>query len=59
VEIGAVGPDLGEKLVNMAGYRNRLVHLYHEVTEGKLHSILSSELDDLRRFVRAIRDYCG
>jgi len=59
VEIGAVGPDLGEKLVNMAGYRNRLVHLYHEVTEDELYSILSSELDDLRRFVRAIRDYCG
>ncbi len=57
VEIGAVGGELGEKLVDMAGYRNRLVHLYDEVTADELYSILSSELEDFRRFVRAIRDY--
>jgi len=57
VEIGAVGGELGEKLVDMAGYRNRLVDLYDEVTADELYSILSSELEDFRRFVRAIRDY--
>jgi len=30
-ELGIVDKDLEEKLIQMAGYRNRLVHMYHLV----------------------------
>ncbi|MDQ7793566.1 MAG: DUF86 domain-containing protein [bacterium] len=49
-----VDQALGDKLVLMAGYRNRLVHLYGEVTAEELHAILTSNLADLREFVRQI-----
>lgn len=57
VDIGAVEPSLGERLVKMAGYRNRLVHLYDEITNDELHLIVTTGLEDLRAFVRAIRDH--
>ncbi len=57
VQIGAVSEALGERLVQMAGYRNRLVHLYDRISDDELHLIVTSRLGDLREFIRAIRDY--
>lgn len=54
---GAVAPEFVPTLERMAGYRNRLVHFYHEVTPGELYTIIVSGRDDLRQFVRYIRDY--
>lgn len=34
-------------LLILAGYRNRLVHFYHEITEEEMFHICSKELDDL------------
>jgi uncharacterized protein YutE (UPF0331/DUF86 family) len=34
-------------LLIFAGYRNRLVHFYHEITEEEMFHICSKELDDL------------
>ncbi|MDI6895530.1 MAG: DUF86 domain-containing protein [Bacillota bacterium] len=56
---GVVDRHLGEQLVKMAGYRNRLVHLYHLVTDEELYEIIQSDLDDIRGFVVAIRDFLG
>lgn len=57
VEAGVVDPSLGEPLVRMAGYRNRLVRFYHAVSDKELYEILRTRLGDLRGFVRAIKDY--
>ena len=38
-------------LVQMAGYRNRMVHFYHEVTPSELRDITIARRDDLRHFV--------
>lgn len=54
-----VDPILGNKLVLMAGYRNRLVHLYSEVTAEELHSILVRDLDDIREFIRQVKAFVG
>ncbi|QUL98302.1 MAG: DUF86 domain-containing protein [Candidatus Fermentithermobacillus carboniphilus] len=54
---GIVDNVLGEKLLQMAGYRNRLVHLYNEVTDEELYGILTENLPDLRDFVRQIRGF--
>lgn len=56
---GVVDQRLGEELVKLAGYRNRLVHLYHLVTDEELYEIIQSDLDDIRAFVVAIRDFLG
>jgi len=46
--------QLADTLVKMAGYRNRLVHLYHQVTAEELYSIVQQNLADLREFTRQI-----
>ncbi len=54
---GIVGGRLKQQLVKMAGYRNRLVHLYHQVSEEELYEIIRTDLNDLRHFIEQIRDY--
>jgi uncharacterized protein YutE (UPF0331/DUF86 family) len=41
-------PD-ADLMHKMAGYRNRLVHLYHEVTEDELYQICLLHLHDIRQ----------
>jgi len=54
---GIVDGRLGKRLVEMAGYRNRLVHLYCEVTDEELYSIITEDLGDIKDFVRQIRSF--
>lgn len=54
---GIVPEELGEKLVQMAGYRNRLVHLYHQITDKELLNIISENLDDFRLFSDSIKQF--
>lgn len=42
-------------LFQMAGYRNRMVHFYHEVTPDELYRICTTELDDIERVADAYR----
>jgi len=48
--LGEVG-ILDEKAVNifksLAGYRNRMVHFYHEISDKELFEICSSQLPDI------------
>ncbi len=39
--------DAAHRLRILAGYRNRLVHFYHDVTEPELYAICTRELSDL------------
>jgi uncharacterized protein YutE (UPF0331/DUF86 family) len=39
----------------MAGYRNRMVHFYHEIQEEELYDIASSRLKDLEVIAHAYR----
>ena len=41
----------------MAGYRNRLVHFYHEVTDKELFSILKNNLSDMENFIKEIKAF--
>ena len=38
----------------MARFRNMLVHIYWDVDDERVYTILHENLDDLRAFVRAI-----
>lgn len=64
IELGAKGvvdKEYANVLLKMAGYRNRMVHLYHEITPGEIYKILWDHLSDIDRFVleisRFIEDY--
>lgn len=47
--------DFINTLVNMARFRNRLVHRYWDVDTEYLYSILAGNLGDLDRFLEEIR----
>jgi uncharacterized protein YutE (UPF0331/DUF86 family) len=45
------------RLRAMAGYRNRLVHFYAEVTPAELYRILTGHSDDVRDLLDALRGW--
>jgi len=49
-----ISRGLSEKLINMAKFRNLLVHLYWKVNDEKIYEILQSELDDFDEFIKQI-----
>ena len=42
------------KLLKMAGYRNRMVHFYGEITEKELYGIIQKELGDFLAFCKYV-----
>lgn len=56
-ENGVVSKRLAEKLILMAGYRNRLIHFYHEVSDTELYLILRDHLNDVEEFVKEIKEF--
>lgn len=53
-EIGVISKPLTQKLMEMAGYRNRIVHFYHEITDEELYQILQNDLKDIESFLEEI-----
>ncbi len=47
-------PVFARKVRGMAGYRNRLVHDYAEVTNEEMIDILENELDDLTQLLNQL-----
>ncbi|MBW1698805.1 MAG: DUF86 domain-containing protein [Deltaproteobacteria bacterium] len=56
-KIGVLTPELSERLRLMAGYRNRMVHLYHEVTDRELFTIIKNNLSDIENFVLQTKEF--
>lgn len=52
---GVLSQDLEETMIQMAGYRNRLVHFYDEVTDLELYRILAEQLSDVEAVSDAFR----
>ena len=48
-ERGVLGPDTAKLMTQMAGYRNRMVHFYHEIEPGELYEICHSHLHDIEK----------
>lgn len=49
-----VTKELSDELITMAGYRNRMVHFYREITPQELYQIAKDNLKDIERFTREI-----
>jgi uncharacterized protein YutE (UPF0331/DUF86 family) len=54
---GVLSHSRARLLSTLAGYRNRLVHFYHEVTSEDLYEICRNYLDDLLRIKNAFRKW--
>src|SRR3972149_2872615 len=52
-----ISEELSEVLIKMAGYRNRMVHFYREVTSEELHQIILNNMEDFNRFNREISSF--
>ena len=53
-EVGVLGRDEAALFRKMAGYRNRMVHLYEEVTTEELYRICAEHLDDFEIIIAAV-----
>jgi uncharacterized protein YutE (UPF0331/DUF86 family) len=49
--------EAARRLRILAGYRNRMVHFYHEITPEELFEICSHELDDLLLVRNAFKEW--
>ena len=52
-----ISEELSDVLIKMAGYRNRMVHFYREVTSEELHQIILNNMEDFDRFNREISSF--
>jgi len=52
---GVLPAEFADRLVNMARFRNRLVHIYWEVDDTELHRLLTDGVADLEHFVVLLR----
>src|SRR3970040_180464 len=52
-----ISEELYEVLIKMAGYRNRMVHFYREVTSEELHQIILNNMEDFNRFNREVASF--
>lgn len=60
VELGKLGVLSSANtslLATLAGYRNRMVHFYHEVSAEELYQICSAQLKDLELIAKAFRSW--
>ncbi|OGO33602.1 MAG: hypothetical protein A2Z16_08875 [Chloroflexi bacterium RBG_16_54_18] len=53
--LAIISPQQKELFLKLAGYRNRLVHFYHEVDPDELYAICSSQLGDIESITESVR----
>lgn len=53
-EAGAFDVDFSEQLIKMAKFRNRLVHLYWEIDDERIYTILENYLGDVKKFLDSL-----
>lgn len=51
-ERGAFAADFTADLIQMARFRNRLVHLYWDIDDAEIYRIITTRIDDVRRFLK-------
>lgn len=54
---GVFDKDFVSTLTEMVGLRNRLAHVYLEVSPEKLYKFITTELGDFEKFVKIILEY--
>lgn len=54
IEVGVLDDAEGALLREMAGYRNRMVHFYHEISDRELYEICTDHVDDVETILNHI-----
>lgn len=54
-----INADFADRMKKMAGFRNRLVHLYWDIDLNQLYNILKNNLTDFDEYLKAISTYLG
>ncbi|MGC1378097.1 MAG: HepT-like ribonuclease domain-containing protein, partial [Anaerolineales bacterium] len=54
---GVLSADEAELMRKLAGYRNRLVHFYHDVEADELYEVCAFQLGDVERIANALREW--
>jgi uncharacterized protein YutE (UPF0331/DUF86 family) len=49
--------DKGNLLGILAGYRNRMVHFYHEISDRELYEICTSQLGDIEALLESLKEW--
>lgn len=57
IERGVLNKDVEDNLRAMEGFRNRLIHLYWDVDDHRVHEYLQESLSDLEHFAQAIAQH--
>ena len=57
VELEILDPDAGTLLRRLAGYRNRLVHFYDEVSKQELYEICAGKTGDIEAVLEALLNW--
>lgn len=52
-----IGPQLSKKMIQMAGFRNRIVHEYERIDLKIVHRVWQNNSKDLDAFCRAVVKY--
>jgi uncharacterized protein YutE (UPF0331/DUF86 family) len=58
-EKGAFDPEFTNSLIQMARFRNRLVHIYWDIDDVELFRIIQTRLPDVRRFLKDFGNFIG
>ena len=53
-EEGVLSRDHGTLLRQIAGYRNRMVHFYHEITDKELYQLCTRNLKDIETILESL-----
>lgn len=56
-QVGVLDQRREPLLRTLAGYRNRLVHFYHEVSHRELYEICTGQLDDIEHVLATLLDW--
>ena len=52
-----IDKDFADRLIEMAKFRNRLVHLYWELDPETTYRILNEDIDDFKKFQELVVDF--
>ena len=56
-KLGVIDDDFGQRLVKMAKFRNRLVHMYWEIDAETLYRFINNDLEDFKLFEQNVVEY--
>ena len=58
-ENGAFDEEYTNTLIQMARFRNRLVHIYWDVSDSEIYRIIQTRLQDIRDFLEKFGKFLG